>query len=90
VLTAVAGFWIVGSLGGLAFLHEPKSPLVTLTALYAMLFLLACSVIAGAVAAADLARRIRYDRRSARISALAPVTEAGSAVHDVIGYHRAA
>lgn len=59
VLAAVVVFWIVGALGGLAFLHRPQSPFVTLAVLYGTLFLMVCSVVAGAAAVTDLTRRLR-------------------------------
>ncbi|MCU1573950.1 MAG: hypothetical protein JWO93_2032 [Micrococcaceae bacterium] len=68
MLFCVALFWAVGSLGGLAFLHDARSPLVTLAWLYFMLFLIVCSVVAGAFAAADLARQLRLVRAAARTS----------------------
>jgi hypothetical protein len=70
VLTAVALFWIVGGLGGLAILREPKSPIVTLAVLYGMLFLMACSVVAGAAAATTLTRRLRSVHRPVQDLAL--------------------
>jgi hypothetical protein len=59
VLLSVATFWAVGNLGGLALLHDARSPVVTLAWLYLMLFLIVCSAVAAAVAVLDLVRRIR-------------------------------
>lgn len=59
VLAAVVLFWVVGACGGLAFLHRPQSPFVTLAVLYGTLLLMVCSVVLGAVAVTDLARRLR-------------------------------
>lgn len=70
ILAAVALFWVVGGFGGLAILSEPKSPIVTLAVLYGMLFLMACSVVAGAAAATTLARRLPSIRRPVQDLAL--------------------
>jgi hypothetical protein len=59
VLVSVALFWAVGNLGGLALLHDARSPVVTLAWLYLMLFLIVCSAVAAAVAVLDVVRRIR-------------------------------
>jgi Flp pilus assembly protein protease CpaA len=58
---AVAGgvvlFWLIGLLGGLSFLSDPKPLLPTLTWLMLVYFAVAATLIAGSLAVADLVRR---------------------------------
>lgn len=66
VLLLVLAFWTVAALGGLGLLRSGRSPLETLTWLYAVLVLIAVSSIALCLAVADIFRRIRRIRRELR------------------------
>ncbi|MHA7294083.1 hypothetical protein [Arthrobacter sp. HLT1-21] len=66
VLAAVAAFWSVGLVGGLAMLREARSPMATLIGLYFMLAFVAISIAVAVLAASDLTRRIAVRRNNQR------------------------
>jgi hypothetical protein len=77
VLTAVLLFWTIAMFGGLSLLHNNQPPMATLTW---MLFVYVAAVLtplAGVIAAADLIRRWRRNRRYARL---------GTAEYDLAEY----
>ncbi|MHA7146294.1 hypothetical protein ACX80U_16415 [Arthrobacter sp. TmT3-37] len=66
VLLSVAGFWVVGAVGGIGFLSEASSPMAMLTGLYIGLAATALSIIVATLALTDLASR--YSRKRSRPS----------------------
>lgn len=61
-VAAVAAFWVVGAIGGMAFLADASSPMTMLTGLYIGLAAVAVSIIIATLALNDLARRFSRPR----------------------------
>jgi hypothetical protein len=64
VLTAVVLFWAVGMLGGLSMLNDKNPPMATLTWMLFVYMAAVLTPVAGIMAAMDLIRRYRLNRRT--------------------------